>query len=78
MYDIFKQVASLEDDLADGLIIRHLVEALSGEKIKMPFGEYVQSEERQKRNLQSILTQTETIIQFGEQTKRYNRILRLK
>ena len=61
----------MEEDLADGLIIRHLIESLSGEKIKMPFGEYVQSEERQQRNLKSILTQTEKIIDTIEQKERY-------
>ena len=63
-------MTSIEDDLADGLIIRHLIESLSGEKLKMPFGEYVQSEERQQRNLKSILTQTENIIGIHEETKR--------
>ena len=33
----------------------------------MPFGEYVQSEERQQRNLKSILSQTEKIIEKAEQ-----------
>ena len=60
-------MTNLEDDLADGLIIRHLIESLSGEKLKMPFGEYVQSEERQQRNLKSILSQTEKIIEKVEQ-----------
>ena len=60
----------MEDDLADGLIIRHLIESLSGEKLKMPFGEYVQSEERQQRNLKSILSQTEKIIETVEQKTR--------
>ena len=63
----------LEEDLADGLIIRHLIESLSGEKIKMPFGEYVQSEERQQRNLKSILTQTEKIIDTVEQKEKYKK-----
>ena len=61
----------MEDDLADGLIIRHLIESLSGEKLKMPFGEYVQSEERQKRNLKSILSQTEKIIEKVEEKTGY-------
>ena len=61
----------MEDDLADGLIIRHLIESLSGEKLKMPFGEYVQSEERQQRNLKSILSQTEKIIEKVEQKTGY-------
>ena len=65
------QVTNLEDDLADGLIIRHLIESLSGEKLKMPFGEYVQSEERQQRNLKSILSQTEKIIEKVEQKTGY-------
>ena len=71
----FFQITSLEDDLADGLIIRHLIESLSGEKIKMPFGEYVQSEERQQRNLKSILIQTEKIIETVDQKTRYIKIL---
>ena len=61
----------MEEDLADGLLIRHLIETLSGEKLKMPFGEYVQSEERQQRNLKSILSQTEKIIETVEQKTRY-------
>ena len=64
-------MTNLEDDLADGLIIRHLIESLSGEKLKMPFGEYVQSEERQKRNLKSILSQTEKIIEKVEEKTGY-------
>ena len=63
-------MASLEEDLADGLILKHLVEILSKEEMKMPFGEYVQSKERQQRNLKSILTRIENIIQCDELTKR--------
>ena len=61
---------SLEDDFTDGLVIKNLVEILSGSKIDMPFGEYAQSEERQRRNLASILNQTENIIQINEELKR--------
>ena len=63
-------MSSLEEDLADGLILKHLVEILSDEEIKMPFGEYVQSKERQQRNLKSILTQIGNVIQCDELTRR--------
>ena len=63
-------MSSLEEDLADGLILKHLVELLSGEEIKMPFGEYVQSKERQQRNLKSILNQIENVIQCDELARR--------
>ena len=63
-------MSSLEEDLADGLILKHLVEILSDEKIEMPFGEYVQSKERQQRNLKSILNQIEIVIQCDELARR--------
>ena len=63
-------MSSLEEDLADGLILKHLVEILSGEEIKMPFGEYAQSKERQQRNIKAILTQIENVIQCDELTRR--------
>ena len=60
--DIRIKVQDLEQDLYDGLILRTLVEKLSGEQISMPAGEFVQSEARQMVNLENVLNRIEEIL----------------
>ena len=60
--DIRIKVEDLEHDLYDGLILKTLVEKLTGEKIAMPAGEFVQSEARQMVNLENVLNRIEEIL----------------
>ena len=57
--------------MADGLVYKKLVEKLSGEMIDMPTGEYVQSEERQRRNLSAILSKIEMLLGVPAQEAKY-------
>ena len=56
------QLSDLEDDLRDGLILAKLVGKLSKKNLVLPFGEYVQAEERQRNNLQAVCNQIKTIL----------------
>ena len=49
------RVTDLENDLFDGLVLKTLFKKLSGKEVTMPTGENVQSQERQRRNLDAVL-----------------------
>ena len=51
-------------------MLKVLMERLSGQRIVMPTGEFVQSEERQKVNLKAVLGRIEDILEVGEDQKR--------
>ena len=57
----------------DGLVLKHLVERLSdgAASIPMPAGEFVQAEERQRRNLQAVVAKIEEITGVAESEKRW-------
>ena len=54
----------------DGLVLKALIERLSGETISMPAGEFVQSEERIKCNLSHILNRVDAIIGIEESQRK--------
>lgn len=53
-------------DFFDGLVLKALIERLSGQTISMPAGEFVQSEERIRKNLNHILERIDEIIGIKE------------
>ncbi len=62
-------VQNLETDLFDGLVLKVLVQKLSGQPVVMPAGEFVQSEERQRINLGAVLRRIEDIIRVPEEER---------
>jgi hypothetical protein len=56
------QITSLKDDLYDGLVLKVLLEKLTGKSVAMPTGQHVQSEERQRRNLEAVVASIEEAI----------------
>ncbi len=62
-------VQNLETDLFDGLVLKVLVQKLSGQSVVMPAGEFVQSEERQRINLGAVLRRIEDIIRVPEEER---------
>ena len=51
------RVTNMNDDFHDGFVLKTLLEKLSGLIVRMPLGEYVQSEERKRLNLSTVLDQ---------------------
>ena len=62
----------LESDLFDGLVLKHLVERLDegDETVPMPAGEFVQAEERQRRNIAAVLDKIEQMTGVTEDEKK--------
>jgi len=49
------RLTSLEEDLKDGMVLKLVLEKLTGQKIELPCGDFVQSRERQATNLEYVL-----------------------
>jgi len=56
------RVEDLESDLYDGLVLKELMEKLSGQSILMPGGEFAQAEERQRNNVKAVLSKINDIL----------------
>ena len=57
-------ITSMEDDLADGMVLKKLMEKLLNEKIEIPFEGFVQGKDKQKSNLKAILDRIEKCLNF--------------
>ena len=55
------RIVDLEEDMVDGMVFKLLLEKLTGECLVMPCGDYVQSKERQKTNVEFIIRKVEEI-----------------
>ena len=60
----------MDEDLSDGLVYKHLMEKLSGLPMAMPTGDLVQSEERRRLNVVSVIGEIEKILDLDNQTLR--------
>ena len=49
------RLVDLEDDLKDGMVLKLLLVKLTGQPIELPCGDFVQSKERQKTNVEFVL-----------------------
>jgi len=49
------RLTSLEEDLKDGMVLKLVLEKLTGQEIELPCGDFVQSRERQATNLEYVL-----------------------
>ena len=65
------RVTDLKNDLYDGVVLKVLLERLSGESVAMPAGEFVQSEERQRINLRAVLDRAREILGVREEEVTY-------
>ena len=57
-------ITSMEEDLADGLVLKKLMEKILNEKIEIPFEGFVQGKDRQKSNLKAVLNTIEKSLNF--------------
>ena len=57
-------ITSMEEDLADGLVLKKLMEKLLNERIEIPFDGFVQGKDRQKSNLKAVLNKIEKCLNF--------------
>ena len=57
-------ITSLEEDLADSLVLKKLMEKLLNERIDIPYEGFVQGKDRQKSNLKVVLTRIEKCLNF--------------
>ena len=48
-------ISNLEEDLKDGMVLKCLLEKHTGTEIRMPCGDFVQSQERQLTNVEYLL-----------------------
>ena len=56
-------ITSMED-LADGLVLKTLMEKLLNERIEIPYDGFVQGKDRQKSNLKAVLNKIEKCLNF--------------
>ena len=63
--DDFMRVTSMTDDFYDGVILKKIVEKLSGFTIQLPLSEDVQAKERQKLNLKTVLEKVRQILRLS-------------
>ena len=57
-------ITSMEEDLADGLVLKKLMEKILNEKIEIPFEGFVQGKDKQKSNLKAVLNTIEKSLNF--------------
>ncbi len=67
----FWQVENIENDLFDGLVLKVLVQTLSGQAVPMPAGEFVQSKERQRINLEAVLNKIQEMLKVPQEDVTY-------
>ena len=58
-------ITSMEKDLADGLVLKTLMEKLLNERIEIPFDGFVQGKDRQKSNLKAVLNKIEKCLNLN-------------
>ena len=58
-------ITSMEKDLADGLVLKTLMEKLLNERIEIPFDGFVQGKDRQKSNLKEVLNKIEKCLNLN-------------